>query len=67
MIAGLVLVSAAVGMVAVVGGVMLSLPTWVVALSYPVICSLTLLLAAALWNIRLGQPARVQQALRAHS
>jgi hypothetical protein len=67
MIAGLVLISAAVGMVAVVGGAMLSLPTWVIVLSYPMICSLTLLFAAALWNIRLGQPARIQQSLRAHS
>ncbi|HLQ19710.1 MAG TPA: hypothetical protein VK146_12100 [Tabrizicola sp.] len=64
MILGLVLVSAAVGTVAIASGIALSLPAWMIALCYPLACSLTLLLTAALYNIRQGQPARVAHQMR---
>lgn len=52
MIAGMVLVSAAVGMGAVAMTLALSLPMWAVLLSYPAVASLTLLLTAAMSSIR---------------
>lgn len=64
MMAGMVLVSAAVGMLAVAAAVALSLPTWIVLACYPAVCSLTLLLSAALWNIRTQQPLHAERALR---
>lgn len=64
MIVGLVLVSAVVGKIAVVAALALGLPTWMVVVTYPLICSLTLLLSAAIWNIRQSQPARAAQQLR---
>jgi membrane protein implicated in regulation of membrane protease activity len=64
MIAGMVLVSAVVGMAAVATTLALSLPTWAVVMTYPVVCSLTLLLAAALWSIRSRQSVHAEQALR---
>lgn len=64
MVAGMLLVSAVVGMAAVAATAALSLPTWVVVASYPAVCSLTLLLVAALWSIRHNQPARAEQLLR---
>jgi hypothetical protein len=57
MIAGFVLVSAMVGMIAVGLTVALSLPLWITLAAYPAISSLTLLMAAALWNIRSTAPA----------
>lgn len=63
MIAGLVLVSAVVGMGAVAVTLALSLPIWAVVISYPVVCSLTLLTTAAVWSIRSRQSAG-QQILR---
>lgn len=57
MIAGFVLLSAAIGMVVMGLTVALSLPLWVSVIAYPVVCSLTLLLLAALWNIRSNVPA----------
>lgn len=57
MIAGLVLVSAVVGMGAVAVTLALSLPIWAVVISYPVVCSLTLLTTAAVWSIRSRQSA----------
>ena len=65
MMAGMVLVSAMVGMGAVAMTLALSLPMWTVVISYPAVCSLTLLLTAALWNIRSRQTVRADQALRA--
>lgn len=60
MIAGMVLVSAVVGMGAVAVTLTLSLPIWTVVITYPVVCSLTLLTTAAVWSIRsrnaAGQP-----------
>lgn len=38
--------------------VALSLPLWVTLTAYPVVCSLTMLFLAALWNIRSAAPAR---------
>lgn len=64
MIAGMVLVSAVVGMAAVAATLALSLPTWAVVMTYPLVCSLTLLLTAALWSIRSRQSVHADQALR---
>ena len=47
MIAGLILVSAAVGLMATAAAFALSVPAWIALASYPVVCSLTLLLTAA--------------------
>lgn len=58
MLAGLVLFSAAIGMVAVAATLVLSLPTWMALVAYPGACSLTLLLTAALWTIRNDPTAR---------
>ncbi|MES2541489.1 MAG: hypothetical protein V4720_15915 [Pseudomonadota bacterium] len=63
MIAGMVLVSAMVGIAAVATTVALSLPTWAIVLSYPAVCSLTLLLTAALWSIRSRQSVHAHRAL----
>lgn len=52
MLAGLVLISSAVGMIAVAATLALSLPTWMTLVAYPGTCSLTLLLSAAMWTIR---------------
>lgn len=65
MMVGMVLVSAMVGMAAVGMTLALSLPVWTVLISYPAVCSLTLLLTAALWNIRSRQTVRADQPLRA--
>lgn len=65
MMAGMVLVSAIVGMTAVATTMALSLPVWTVVISYPAVCSLTLLLTAALWNIRAREPVQAEQPLRA--
>ncbi|TXG76240.1 MAG: hypothetical protein E6R11_08360 [Rhodocyclaceae bacterium] len=63
MVAGLVLVSAAVGMVAMAAAFLLSVPVWVALLGYPVVCSLTLLLAATVSALRATQPAQAVQML----
>lgn len=65
MMAGMVLVSAMVGMGAVAVTLALSLPLWTVVISYPAVCSLTLLLTAALWSIRARQSVQAEQAIRA--
>ena len=52
MLAGLVVISAAFGMVAVAASVMLSLPTWMALLAFPGVSSLTLLMTAALVTLR---------------
>ena len=64
MIAGLVLLSTAVGMAAVATALTLSLPLWVTLVAYPVVCSLTLLLTAALFSLRSGQRAPAKQLLQ---
>lgn len=61
MLAGLVLVSSFAGILAVAACLALSTPLWAALIAYPAVCSLTLLLTAALWSIRsveLGQPVR---------
>jgi hypothetical protein len=52
MLAGLVLLSAAIGMVVVGATVALSVPAWMALAAYPAICSLSLLICAAVWSIR---------------
>jgi hypothetical protein len=52
MLAGQVLFSAVVGLAAVGATVVLSAPMLATLVVYPAVCSLTLLLMAALWNIR---------------
>jgi hypothetical protein len=52
MLAGQVLVSAVAGLAAMVATVALSAPMLATLIAYPAVCSLTLLLMAALWNIR---------------
>jgi hypothetical protein len=52
MLAGQVLVSAVVGLAAMVATVAVSAPILATLVAYPAVCSLTLLLMAALWNIR---------------
>ncbi len=64
MLAGLVLLSATVGLVAVGGAFALAAPTWVALALYPVICSLTLLVTAAILTLRSAQPAQAAQFLR---
>jgi hypothetical protein len=63
MIAGLVLVSAMVGLVAMAAAVFLSVPVWIALLGYPVVCSLTLLLAATLSSLRATQAPQAVQML----
>lgn len=52
MLAGFVLLSAAIGVLAMGVTVALSLPAWMTLASYPAICSLTLLICAATVSIR---------------
>jgi hypothetical protein len=52
MLAGFVILSAAIGVVAMGATIALSLPTWITLAAYPAICSLTLLICAAVWSIR---------------
>ena len=52
MLAGFVILSAAIGALAVGASIALSLPTWITLASYPAICSLTLLICAAAWSLR---------------
>jgi membrane protein implicated in regulation of membrane protease activity len=58
MLAGQVLVSAVAGMAAMVGAVALSAPVLTTLAAYPVVCSLTLLLTSAVWNLRAVQARR---------
>lgn len=52
MIAGLVLFSATVGLVVITTAVALSVPMWVALAGYPIVCSLTLTLAATILALR---------------
>lgn len=63
MIAGLVLVSAAVGLMAVAAGILLSVPTWLILVGYPVVSSLTLMLAATFSGLRATQATQTAQIL----
>jgi hypothetical protein len=58
MLAGTLLFSAVIGMLAVAATLVMSMPLWMTLLAYPAACSLTLLLTAALISIRSGQAAR---------
>ncbi len=58
MLAGQVLVSAVAGIAAMVGTVALSAPVLTTLVAYPVVCSLTLLLTSAAWNLRVVQTRR---------
>lgn len=60
MMAGMVLISAVIGMGAVALTLALSLPVWAVVISYPAVCSLTLLMTAAVWSIRSRQSSGPQ-------
>jgi hypothetical protein len=66
MLAGFVLLSAAIGILAMGATVALSLPTWITLASYPAICSLTLLICAAVWSIRTKTEAPRTQLHRRH-
>jgi len=61
MIAGLVLFSATVGLVVITAAVTLSVPMWVALAGYPVVCSLTLTLAATILALR---PTRTPQTVQ---
>jgi hypothetical protein len=52
MLAGFVLLSAAIGIVVVAATVAMSVPAWMALAAYPAICSLSLLICAAAWSIR---------------
>lgn len=60
MIAGFVLLSAAVGMIFIGASVALSVPLWIALAACPVVCSLTLLLISGLWSMRSTAPAPVE-------
>lgn len=52
MLAGQVLVSAIAGLAAMVGAVAFSASILTTLVAYPAVCSLTLMITAAVWNIR---------------
>jgi hypothetical protein len=52
MLAGQVMISAVAGLAAMVVTVALSAPILATVVAYPAVCSLTLLLMSAVWNIR---------------
>lgn len=60
MIAGFVLLSAAVGIVFLVASLALSVPVWIAVAACPAVCSLTLLLISALWSMRSSTPTPVE-------
>jgi hypothetical protein len=67
MLAGMVLISAVVGLVAMVTAFALSAPTWLALAIYPVLCSLTLLCTAAISSIRAPQPSQTVTLLRSQA
>ncbi len=67
MLAGYVLLSAVIGTIFVGAIIALSVPVWVALVSYPAVCSLTLLLCAAVWSIRSSTPAAANQMARRYS
>lgn len=64
MLAGQVLVSAVAGMAATVVAAALSAPVLATMVAYPAVCSLTLLLMAAVWNIRSVQMRQTDRYFR---
>lgn len=52
MIAGFLLLSAIVGILATGVAFSLDAPTWVALLAYPVVSSMSLLLWASMWSVR---------------
>jgi membrane protein implicated in regulation of membrane protease activity len=64
MLAGLVLVSAVVGAVAMAMMFALSAPTWIALLTYSIVGSLTLLVTAALSSIRTSHQSQDAHLLR---
>lgn len=58
MLAGLVLMSALVGLLATGTAFALSAPAWLALAIYPGACSLTLLMLAAMLHLRTSQPAQ---------
>ena len=66
MLAGFVLLSAAIGILTMGATVALSLPTWMTLAAYPATCSLTLLICAAAWSIRSRAEAPHGQLHRRH-
>jgi VIT1/CCC1 family predicted Fe2+/Mn2+ transporter len=67
MLAGFVLLSAAIGVLVMAATVALSMPTWITLAAYPAICSLTLLICAAVWSIRTTAPSARDRLHRQHS
>ncbi len=66
MLAGFVLLSAAIGFLAMGATIALSLPTWITLAVYPATCSLTLLIFAAAWSIRTTADAQHTNLHRRH-
>ncbi len=64
MLAGLVLLSAAVGLVGMGVAFTLAVPAWVALALYPAICSLMMLTSAAILSRRATQSAQAAQFLR---
>lgn len=64
MLAGQVLVSAVAGMAATAVAAALSAPVLATMVAYPAVCSLTLLLMAAVWNIRSVQMRQTDRYFR---
>lgn len=60
MIAGFVLLSAAVGMIFIGASVALSVPVWIAVAASPAVCSLTLLLISGLWSLRSTAPSAIE-------
>lgn len=67
MLAGYVLLSAVIGTIFVGAIIALSVPVWIALVAYPVICSLTLLLCAAVWSMRVPTAATTNQMARRYS
>lgn len=64
MLAGMILMSAVVGLVAMGGAFALSVPTWMAIALYPVSCSLTLLIMAAILTHRSSHTPQSASLLR---
>jgi membrane protein implicated in regulation of membrane protease activity len=65
MLAGQVMISAVAGLAAMVVTVALSAPLLATVVAYPAVCSLTLLLMSAVWNIRSAHLRRSDAYFRA--
>jgi hypothetical protein len=58
MLAGSIVLSAATGVAVMLAMMALSMPLWLSMAAYPVTGGLTMLLCAALWNIRTGRSSK---------